>query len=146
MIEYSTGRADHDVRALLQRAKLAINRLSAVNRHDAQAGVFRQIVNAARDLNRQFARRCENESLRFALACIEFLDDRQRERGGFAGSGLRLTDDVAALQQKRNRARLNRRRRLETQSRNRARDAFVQTEFVESGRVVVGFVVRFFVA
>jgi hypothetical protein len=72
-----------------------------------------------------------------------FLNHWQRESGGLAGSGLRLPDDVASCEQQRNRTRLNRRRRLKAQSRNRARDASSRPSSSKGGHIFDHFVCGF---
>ena len=65
------------------------------------------------DLHRQLARRHEHEAAGLArtrLRLADALQHRQRERGGLAGAGFGLPEQVAALEQQRNRFALNRRR------------------------------------
>ena len=64
---------------------------------------------------------------------IELLQDRQRERGGLAGAGLRLADEIASRQQRGNRARLNRRRRLVAELRERIEERSGKAEGSEGG-------------
>ena len=60
------------------------------------------------DLDAEFARRCEDESLDVRVAGIHVVQKRQPERGGLSGAGLGLADHVAAFKQGRNRLLLNR--------------------------------------
>ncbi len=62
------------------------------------------------DLECELARRSKHERLRLVELEVEFREDRQRESGGFAGACLRLADEVAAVEQRRDRLRLDRRR------------------------------------
>ena len=57
----------------------------------------------------ELARRRENEHASALRSADEPIDDRERERGGLAGSGLRETDHVAPAQRERNRFALDRR-------------------------------------
>ena len=70
------------------------------------------LADALFDLDAELARRREHERARALRAVDESIDDRERERGGLAGSRLRETHHVAPLEHERNRLRLNRRRRL----------------------------------
>ncbi len=51
------------------------------------------------NLHRQFARRAENQHLHGFQIGIGFLNRGNGERGGFAGAGLRLADDIAPAHQ-----------------------------------------------
>src|SRR5262245_53370071 len=68
---------------------------------------------AVADLQRELARRCENERARTARlgrdrVIGEALKQRQAEGGGLTGPGLRDAQDVAAGKRERNRLRLDR--------------------------------------
>ena len=52
------------------------------------------------DLDRQLARRRQHQRLRRALLQVDARQDRQRERGGLAGAGLRLAEHVRACEQR----------------------------------------------
>ena len=109
VIHHAAGRAHDDLNAHFQRAKLALDRLPAVYGQHVQAGtVFGELDQLARRLHGEFARGADHQRLRRAVGRVDFLDDRYAERGGFAGSGLRLTDHVFALEQRRDGERLNR--------------------------------------
>jgi hypothetical protein len=67
------------------------------------------------DLRDEFAGRREDEDAGAVLGSRagiggEAVEQRQRERGGLAGAGLRHAEHVAATQQHRDRLRLDRRR------------------------------------
>jgi hypothetical protein len=64
------------------------------------------------DLDREFARRRQHQRLRFRLRQIQPRQDRQRERSGLAGAGLRLSEHVAAGEQGRDGRGLDRRGRF----------------------------------
>ncbi len=69
-------------------------------------------LEALGDLQRQLAGGGEDERARAALlggalGARQTIEDRQRERGGLAGAGLRAAEDVAAGQQVRDRLRLD---------------------------------------
>jgi hypothetical protein len=63
-------------------------------------------------LQRELAGRGEHERLRRLLRQVEARQDRQRERRRLARAGLRRAEHVAPRQQRRDRRRLDRRRRL----------------------------------
>lgn len=58
--------------------------------------VITQSENYVLDLNGQFTRRRENESLAFSDRGIDRLKDRDTKSGGFTGTGLRLRNDIPA--------------------------------------------------
>ena len=51
------------------------------------------------DLDRQFARRRQHQRLRLGQLDVDLFHQRQGEGGGLAGAGLRLADQVAAVEQ-----------------------------------------------
>ena len=51
-------------------------------------------MNFLGNLHGQFARRAKNQNLHGALICIHLFNGGDSERGGLAGAGLRLADDV----------------------------------------------------
>ena len=96
------GRADDDVHAATQRGELDAVALAAVDRqhvHAAQVGGVP--LERLAHLQRQLAGRRQHQRLRALLAEVEPLEDRQRERRGLAGAGLRQADQVAAREQRR---------------------------------------------
>ena len=56
-------------------------------------------MNFFRDLNRQFARRAEDQHLHSLLVRVHFFHRWDAERGGLAGAGHGLADDVLARHQ-----------------------------------------------
>ena len=94
--------ADDDVHAAAQRAELDAVRLAAVHGQDVHALDVRGVLlERLADLERELAGRREHQRLRRLLRQVEAGQDRQRERRGLAGAGLRQADDVAAGQQRR---------------------------------------------
>ena len=107
---------DHDVDAAAQLADLALLRDAAEDHDAAQPGTAAVGRDALGDLRGELARRSQDQranALRLAVgsARAQVLQHRQHERGGLAGAGARTTDDVAALQGRRNRFALDRSRR-----------------------------------
>jgi len=111
VIHHPARRADDDMRAARQLAQLHHHALPAIYRQHVKA---RQVLGIALqglgNLDRQLARRRQNQGLRFGQRQIDFLQQGQGERGGLAGAGLRLAKHVQPCQQRRNAGRLNRRR------------------------------------
>ena len=68
VIQDAARRADHDLRPVAQGAELPVQRLPAVDRHDAQPRVLGQVVDAACDLHGQFPRRLQHQRLRLGPA------------------------------------------------------------------------------
>src|SRR5205823_14006462 len=101
---------DDNMRALPKALKLALVRLAAINRKRVQAALEKcELVNLFGDLDGQLARGTENEHLSSTLSDVHFFDGRRGERGGFAGAGLGLANNVPAGQQEGNCGGLNRR-------------------------------------
>ena len=98
-VEHAADRPDHDLALLLELRLLGADRRAAEDGDgvDALAGA----VGAQRlgDLDAELARRGEDERLDLAVVGVDELDHRQPEGGGLAGSGLRLADHVAAVEQ-----------------------------------------------
>ena len=100
VIDDAARRADDDVHAAPQAVQLRRVALAAVDRQHVKAGQVRRVaLERLGDLDRQLARRHQHQRLRRALLHIDARQDRQRERGGLAGAGLRLADDVRACEQ-----------------------------------------------
>ena len=113
-VEQAARRGDQDVDAARQGLDLAAIAQAADDGAEAEAEAPAVGVEAARDLDRELARRREHEATRVlglrALAeAREVLQHGQREGCGLAGAGLGDAQHVATLQQRRNGARLDRR-------------------------------------
>ena len=107
------GVPDHDVRAAAQRGQLHAVRRAAVDRQHVQPRQVRGVLlERLGDLQRQLAGRREHQRLGGLLVDVDLGQDRQRERRGLAGAGLREADDVGARQQRRDGGGLDRRGRL----------------------------------
>ena len=90
-------------------------------------------------LARQLAGRAQHQhaaglALRPPPICEQMMQDRHRERCGFAGAGLRNPDHVAARQNGGNGLRLNRRGRGVFLFGERARDRFGKAEIMKRGQ------------
>src|SRR3569833_2121000 len=116
MIHDAAGSADDDLGALFEAIELPLVGLSAVNgqRHNA-AFEKSQLVDFFGDLPGEFARGAENKNLYKALRGIGFFNGGNGERGGFAGAGLGLADDIRALDERRDGLGLNGRGLFETE-------------------------------
>ena len=129
------GRRDDDIDPAAQAAQLLADRLAAVDRD--HAGTERLAVDVERlgDLHRQLAGRDDDEGARAVgagRADRDALEDRQGEGRGLAGAGRRLGEDVAAVEQQRDRLALDRRRLLVAEVGDGGEQPVVQTEVGEA--------------
>ena len=116
VIERAPGRRDDDVDAALERAELLLHR-AARRRSAARArrargrtgGPPRRPASRARGSGRGPAPMAPRAAVRLA---DEALEHRQRERRGLAGAGRGLAEDVASLEERRDRLALDRGRLL----------------------------------
>ena len=107
------GRADDDVHASAQGAELHAVRLAAVDRQHVHARHVGGVpLERLAHLERQLARRREDQRLRLLLPQVEPRQDRQRERRRLAGARLGQADDVATGEQGGDRLGLDGRRGL----------------------------------
>ena len=115
----AAGGADDDVDALLERADLAALRHAAVDLRGEEADAAGDRLDRAVDLQRELARRGEDERLRRAaelaalagLRAQHALDERCAERDGLARAGAAAGEHVLALEDRRDRRGLDRERR-----------------------------------
>ena len=116
MVDEAARCGDKHVNAGRQRADLRPCRHAAEDDGDFQVKAVRQILEALGDLARQFAGGAQHQHAGAAQggrATVgnQLVEDRQREGRGLAGAGLGDADEVAPLHQRRDRLRLDRRRR-----------------------------------
>src|SRR5207302_2443885 len=107
VIEEPPGRAHDDRRAALERTLLRPVGDAAVDRGLARVPIATDRAELTRHLERELARGHDDEGLRPLERCIHSLEDRDRERGGLAGPGLRLGEQVPPLLEDGDRALLN---------------------------------------
>ena len=74
---------------------------------DVEAGMSAILSEAVVDLGGKLASRSENENASPLWSADQPINDRERERGGFASSRMRETDHVSAAQRQRNRFALD---------------------------------------
>ncbi|MOA04342.1 hypothetical protein D3C78_1238910 [compost metagenome] len=87
--------ADHDVRAMLQRADLRAERHAAAQgQHLDVVGAARQQADFLGHLVGQFAGRAQHQRLAAEVALIERRQQAEGEGGGLAAAGLGLGDQV----------------------------------------------------
>ena len=96
VIEDAARGADHDVHAGAQLLDLLADGRAAVDRDDRQALVLAERRHLAADLQRELAGRREHDRLGHLVGGVDRADDRQAERGGLAGAGARLDQQVLA--------------------------------------------------
>ena len=139
------GRADDQVDALPQRARLRPHRRAAV--HAQQRELRRDDLELARDLLRELARRRHHERARRARRAlrraqlVEALDRRQPERQRLAHARARAADDVLAREDQLERRRLDREEGVHPSRAERAHRVVRQLELVERERRVAARVV-----
>ena len=98
-VEQTAGRADDDLRAGLELLDLALVGLAAVDGDDVGGAVLGRLREVFEDLHAQLAGGDDDERLHAGLRVeTEALDDGEAEAEGLAGSGLRLADDVLAVE------------------------------------------------
>src|SRR5690606_25700414 len=135
----ATRRADDDVDALLQRAHLLALRHAAVDLRREQAHAARDRLHRAVDLQRELARRRDDERLRraaegtrAALASTqEALDERRAEGDRLAGAGAAAAQHVLALEDRAHRGGLDREGARRAHVGERAADVVAETEVGE---------------
>ena len=105
--------ADDDLGAARELAQLHHHALAAVDRQHVEVlQVVGVLGEGFGDLDRELARRREHQHLRAGVGEVDARQHRQCERGGLAGAGLRLAEDVVAGEQLRDAGGLDRRGRL----------------------------------
>ena len=111
MILDPARRADDGMHPAAQLAQLRIHALTAVHRQDVEALQIARIrLHRLGHLDRELPGRGEDKDLGFVQCQVKTVQRRQRECRGFAGAGLRLTDDIVSGQQRRDGGALDRRR------------------------------------
>ena len=108
------GRGDQHVDAPHQHVLLVGHALAADQQGMGQLQVFAVLDEVLGHLQRQLARRLQDQAARHAgagAAAGQDVEHRQGEAGGLAGAGLRAAEHVAAHQHGRDRLRLDRRGR-----------------------------------
>ncbi len=99
------------MRPAFELTELVAHALTTVDGQHMKAGQMMGIaLERFGDLNGQLTGGRQHQRLRSPLGQIQFLQDRQGKGGSLAGAGLRLAQQVVAVQQVRNGGRLNRRR------------------------------------
>ena len=107
-VDHAPGSAHNDLRAPLEGSDLRTVGGTTVDGHDVEAGgACGKVLDRLRALHGELARRRQDEGLHVALVGIDDGQERKAECGGLAGAGLGDTDDVAKLQQGRDRGGLN---------------------------------------
>ena len=128
--------------AAIERTKLSRVIRPTVDRQDAQAleaaGIFFECFG---NLDREFARRREDQHLGRFVGHVDALDHRNRKRGRLAGARLRLAEDVAAFEQERNRAGLNWRGGDVTRLGDRRLHRVAEVHVGEEDRIAVGHLI-----
>ena len=114
VVDDPPGGTDDHVDAAFERLQLTVDRLPAVHRDDLDPEPAPVLEDRLGHLHRQLACRDEHEggSQRSPAVDLQRVQQGQGEGGGLARTGRRLTDEVATLDEVRNRLALHRRRLL----------------------------------
>ena len=110
VVNHSTRCSDDNGRAAAELVRLRLHRLAAVEANDRQVFFARELLKFLADLQGQFASGSQDQCGRLIWFGIDEFEDRQRERGGFSGSGLGLSEQIKFFQSQGNKCGLNRRR------------------------------------
>ena len=136
VVDGPSWRRDDEVHAAPQAAQLLADRLPAVDRQHADARRPPVAMDRLGHLHRELARRHEDEPANPSVATIapgDPLDPGKREGRRLAGAGRRFGEDVATLQEWRDRLPLDRRRLLVAQLAERGDQRRVDPQGVEFG-------------
>ena len=130
VVHDAAGSADDDVGTARQLLELDSVALATIDWQDVEAGQVAGVaLQRLGDLDCQLARRRQDQRLRFGELDIDLLEQRQREGGGLAGAGLRLTDQVMAVEEDGDALGLDRRRGFVADIGERLKKPRAQTEF-----------------
>ena len=130
-VEEPSRRADHEVEPGEELLLLPAHRSAPVKHGDPRSERSSDLLRLGADLQRQLARRTDDERLQLALR-LEALEDRHEEREGLSRSRLGDPDDVVAGERIGQGHLLNRRRRHVSRLAQDARELRLQVEIVES--------------
>ena len=110
VVDGTARRGHHDVHAAGDRLELVHDRLAAVDRQHLGAQALAVLVDGLADLDGELTGGHQHERHRGGRrVLVEPLQDGQRERGGLAGAGRGLSEQVVAVDQRRDRLALDRR-------------------------------------
>lgn len=112
-VEQAAGRRDDRVHGLVQPHDVVAERGPSRRDHDLGAEVLAELARDLRGLQRELARRHEDDGLDLVARGVEALEDRDAERGRLARAVFRAREDVAARERNRDRLLLDRRGPLE---------------------------------
>jgi hypothetical protein len=127
--------ADDDVDRVSEGTQLPLDRLTTVECQDPDIEIAAETMDRFGHLDREFARRSENERLRTMPVRDQSLKNRQGECCGFACSRVGLDDGIAPTQENGDRFRLDRHRLLETDIAEGSEQGGRKPECGESARV-----------
>lgn len=139
----ATGCADDDVDALLQRAHLAALGHATVDLRGEEADAAGDRLDRAVDLQRELARRSEDDRAGLAaefaalarLRLQHTLDERSTERDGLSRAGATAGEDIATLEHCRDAGSLDRERRRRAHAGEGLDDVGSETEVAEGHTV-----------
>jgi hypothetical protein len=137
VVQRAARRGDHHVDPSFEGLELPADRLPAVDREDPGAEVPPVAVHRLRHLHGELARGDEHQGRRLVAPVPpgDALQDRQRERRRLPGPRRRLPEQVAPLEQRRDRRPLDRRGFLVAEARERAEQLGTRHQVGERGGV-----------
>ena len=131
-VPQAARRRDQDVRAALDRLDLRHLRHTAEDDRRRHRHIARILADVLVDLERKLARRGEDERTDAAArVLIQTLDDRHGERAGLTRAGLCAAEQIAPLENRRDRLLLNGSRLFIAGLSKRLEDILVQFQFFE---------------
>jgi hypothetical protein len=128
VVERAPRRGDHHVHAPPQSAELLLECLPAVDRQHPDAERLPVAVHRLGHLHGQLAGRYQDERAHTGSLSSQSLQQRQREGGRLAGAGRGLAQEVAAVEQRRDRLLLDRSRFLVAQRIERAQQRLIEAQ------------------
>ena len=129
-VPHAAGRADDDMAAVLQVARLLAHGLAADDAGGADGRELADLVKLGRDLRGKLARRDKDQRLHGDFL-VGHVDDGQAEGRGLAGAGASLADDILAFEDLGDELGLDRGGELEAHRVNALEHAGAQAEGFE---------------
>ena len=131
VVHEAARRGDDDLRMLPQRPELAVDILTAVDRHRMDGQELRQMIDFLGRLHRQLSRGRQHHRLRRGPGNINALKNGNPESGRFPRAGLCLADEIPAGQRGGDRRLLDRRGFFETHILHRFQNLRYNSQFLK---------------
>ena len=132
MVGQAAGRGHDDVRMLLQAANLRLHTLPAIQDGDADILIIgEQAAQLVCDLDGQFARGREDQTLQIVAGGVDVLNHGDAEGKGLAGAGRRLGNHVLPCEQRGNGFLLHARGQADALFLQRLQDLFADAQLLK---------------